>query len=249
MKYKKRLYLLGCILTLLAVAGCRSAEKPAEKSVNGFYVNEFVGETGEEAVIPEDVSEDVPDDIALQKNELYIGADQNANTASEQNKILESLQKAGKASASEVKQEEKALKIKKSAHYYYYTLNSDQKAVYRTILKGLSNREDGFTVYVSRANLYDAYCRVMYDHPELFWAELNYRYWDYGSYVFIRPQYNRTKEQIATDKKAVNKAIRKIKKACRKKSKYDKVLYVYKHLIDTSIISWTPGTIKMYTAH
>ena len=233
MKYKKRLYLLGCILTLLAVAGCRSAEKPAEKSVNGFYVNEFVGETGEEAVIPEDVSEDVPDDIALQKNELYIGADQNANTASEQNKILESLQKAGKASASEVKQEEKALKIKKSAHYYYYTLNSDQKAVYRTILKGLSNREDGFTVYVSRANLYDAYCRVMYDHPELFWAELNYRYWDYGSYVFIRPQYNRTKEQIATDKKAVNKAIRKIKKACRKKSKYDKVLYVYKHLIDT----------------
>ena len=84
MKYKKRLYLLGCILTLLAVAGCRSAEKPAEKSVNGFYVNELVGETGEEAVIPEDVSEDVPDDIALQKNELYIGADQNTNTASEQ---------------------------------------------------------------------------------------------------------------------------------------------------------------------
>ena len=234
MKYKKRVYLLGCILTILAVAGCRATEKSDIKSVNGFYVSEFVGETDENPTIPEDVVEDVPADIALQENELYIGADQDAKTESERSKILDTLQKAGKASASEVKKEEKELKIKKSAHYYYYTLSNDQKAVYRSILKGLANREDGFSVNVTRDNLYDAFCRVIYDHPELFWAELNYRYWDYGSYVFIRPQYNRTKEQIATDKKAVNKAVRKIiKKASQKKSKYDKVLYVYKHLIDS----------------
>ena len=77
--------------------------------MNGFYVSEFVGETDEDPVIPEDVVEVVPDDIALQENELYIGADQNAESESEQNKILDTLQKAGKASASEVKKEEKEL--------------------------------------------------------------------------------------------------------------------------------------------
>ena len=235
MNKRKNILFAVLVIMAIAVAGYVIANQNRKETVNGYYVEDFVGETTEDTTIPEDVVEDVPEDIELQENELYLGTEENTETDPVQEDLLDSLHKAGKTSLVEIEKEEKELGLKGKISYYYYNkCDGDQKAVYRSILKGLKNREDRFYVNVTREELYHAYCRVMYDHPELFWAELNYRYWDYGTYVVLEPVYNRTKDQIKTDKEKVNKALKKIlKEAKKEKNNYDKTLYVYKYLIRT----------------
>ena len=221
------------ILAVLAVAGYAIAGNNRKETVNGYYVHEFDGETTEDPVLPEDAVEDVPEDIELQENEIYIGTEENTETEGTDERILDELMKSGKTSATEIEQEEKKLGLKGKISYYYYNkLNSQQKAVYRSIYKGILNHESGFRVDTTRDTLYDDYCRVMYDHPELFWADISYRYWDYGQYIRLEPVYNRPEEQVKKDREKVNTAVNKIvKEASKEENKYKMALYVYKYLI------------------
>ena len=276
---KKRwnyIYLIFTCLLLLLIISYTSGQQSREV-VHGYYVHEVDGETTEDEELPEDVveEEDIPEDVELLDGEIYIGTEEVEETeaseeatgeearteASEEGKAsaptassqTDLLRKSAKASAAEIKKEEKALGLTGKVSYYHYNqLSENDKTAYRQILTGLKNHEYSFPVEVARADLHDIFYRVMYDHPELFWVDNGYCYWDYSSnrnYVKVSPTYNRTASEAKADQKKINKVINKIvKKASKQEKTYEKIKYVYKYLIrNTDYVANSPDNQNIYS--
>ncbi len=251
MNIKDRLTGLVLIMVILSLTGCGMADQKDRETVNGYYVQQDIGETKEGMTAPEDAVDDLPEGIELQENETYIGTEVSTETdLGEPGSGYEDLRNDSRefvslirddsrsfmpAFSSDSDQEESILGLNGKVSYYHYdSLNKEQKSVYREILKGFVSHDAKFRVDASREEIRDYYDRVMYDHPELFWVSSHFRYWDYGDYVMVEPEYNRTKSQRDRDQVKINQTVdRVLKEVSREKNQYDKVLYIFKYLIRT----------------
>ncbi len=144
----------------------------------------------------------------------------------------------------------------KGGTYYYDQLTSREKAYYNVIKKsGLKNGDmKPLLIARSTSEIYgeieaavDAYSE---DHTEIFWATISYfteeKAKDGSNEYYLRPVklYGFHKRNIASDIKTVNKTIKSIVKAAsKKKTIYDKLLYVHDWLTTHNTYN-TKGTVN-----
>ena len=80
MNIKDRLTGLVLIMVILSLTGCGMADQKDRETVNGYYVQQDIGETKEGMTAPEDAVDDLPEGIELQENETYIGTEVSTET-------------------------------------------------------------------------------------------------------------------------------------------------------------------------
>ncbi len=127
---------------------------------------------------------------------------------------------------------------KKVSYYAYYTLNGEERIVYREILGALRERAESITVSTMIPDtLKKVFTCVMNDHPELFYVD-GYQYTKYTvgdtvTSISFFGTYSMTEEEEKENRKAINDYV----KAClagmpSTKDEYTKVKYLYDYIIE-----------------
>ncbi|MCR4780324.1 MAG: hypothetical protein K5876_04415 [Ruminiclostridium sp.] len=102
-----------------------------------------------------------------------------------------------------------------SSDFYYYRcmLNNNGKSAYDTIHAGLLTGADTIklTTPLSESDVDIVYYSVLYDDPQIVWAEpgFDYTYNNSGNVVSISPMYNRLANDISGTKKALENSVSK----------------------------------------
>lgn len=79
--------------------------------------------------------------------------------------------------------------------YYYTSLSGEELKIYKLMLQGMNSHEDSILLPANIENkLRPIYDMVMFDHPELFWVEKSFGYYNYSDRTVLMPDYNRTKK-------------------------------------------------------
>ena len=91
-----------------------------------------------------------------------------------------------------------------SLYYYYHWLDTEQKQLYMTILKGYQELDTDIRLDTDKFQLVSLVEMVLNDHPELFWIDTSYKYSVYPSYVVFHPEYtcDAAKKEQRMDKKS-----------------------------------------------
>ena len=125
--------------------------------------------------------------------------------------------------------------------YAYETLSDEEKVVYDEITYAIENRLEGITVSTVDEDLLDkAHWAVYYDHGEYFWTE-TYQYEIYRNFkdeivkLVFMPVYTMDQEQQDTYQAQIDQVVDEIlSQAPVDGTDYDKAMYVYKTLIETT---------------
>ena len=103
--------------------------------------------------------------------------------------------------------------VKSNFYYYRCMLNNNGKSAYDTIHAGLLTGADTIKLStpLSTANVDIVYYSVLYDDPQIVWAEpgYDYTYNNSGNVVSISPIYNRLAKDISGAKKSLEKSVSK----------------------------------------
>lgn len=135
---------------------------------------------------------------------------------------------------------EKELEEEQTAYYYgYSTLTEEEQKVYRQFMKGLEEFQEEISVaFISEEQLEKIVNMVMIDHPEYFWTEGEFSYyqeaWSDGSgaNMKILPVYLTTKEEAETINQQIEaKAQEWIGQVDPQADTYGKIKFVYETLI------------------
>lgn len=117
-------------------------------------------------------------------------------------------------------------------------LEEERQDDYDAIYEGLMNMDDEIKVdYMEEDELVELYSAVMYDHPEIFWTEtFAYTQMDFmifGSWSELYPHYLYTAEEAKTyTRQLKEKAEEILTDLPAGASDYEKVKFVYDHIID-----------------
>lgn len=139
-----------------------------------------------------------------------------------------------------LREAEVALSDGEHQEYYFSQLNETGQRVYREMLEGIKNREESFYLSVSgNADISRIYHAVLYDHPELFWAENrnNTSTTSYSGeeYCLFSPGYSYTDEEIMQIQQSMENAYQSVYlQITDEATDYDKVSIVYSYVIDTT---------------
>lgn len=122
--------------------------------------------------------------------------------------------------------------------YYYNQIGEDDKKVYKEIVEGIKTNTEEIYVHsadADRANTIFQY--VLKDFPEIFWcggAIKSTTYDDEDAYTIVAPDYIYSEEEKAGKKAEIETAVNTcLSGISSDASDYDKILYVYKYIVDT----------------
>lgn len=230
---KKTYLIIGIILiALMGVAFYQEmVPKTVTMTVDKYEVDDTVGEeipeTQNQPELVETIEMEVPvEEIeAVQESEIREEFVPESFTIGEQAGALSDMSHTFSFNEQDLRLEEEI------GYYYYDRLGENGKRVYRQILAGLKNMLETFDVNLSSEDAWTYFRMVMNDHPELFWVNTSYTYWDYQDFVKIEPQYNRNEKEKKRDQKKLDKAVEKALKNAPKNGKvYDRIKYVFKYV-------------------
>ena len=101
--------------------------------------------------------------------------------------------------------------VNENFYYYRCALNNSGKTAYDTIHAGLltGTKTIKLSTPLSISDVDIVYYSVLYDDPEIVWAEpgYNYTYNNYGNVTSISPMYNKLAKDISGAKKALEKSV------------------------------------------
>ena len=125
---------------------------------------------------------------------------------------------------------------KKTDILYYSQLDDQGKKTYYILLDGLTKRKEVIAVYpCPEDSLNDAWCAILNDHEEIFWADSYHFTTISGMVAEVQPDYIYTKSEIAARQKQINEIVKQVLKGIDSNSSdYDKILYVYEYIINST---------------
>ena len=120
--------------------------------------------------------------------------------------------------------------------YYYYTqLSGDELKIYKLMYQGMNSHEESILLPADIENrLRPIYDMVRNDHPELFWVENSFRYYNYNDRTVLLPNYNRTKEESEEIEWEIYTALHNFRGTLSEEDfDYDVLRKAYLYIIDT----------------
>lgn len=136
--------------------------------------------------------------------------------------------------------------------FYYATYSETDKKTYRDIYQGILEQRESFIIHckdgeVANEILYT----VLYDFPELFWAEGHVVSTTYGDkYVSMEPTYNCTKEEKEAKQAQIQTATTQaLAGAPKSGDEYQKIKYVYEYLVNSvEYVDNAPDNQNIYSS-
>lgn len=130
-------------------------------------------------------------------------------------------------------------------NYYYELLSEQEKSVYDAIYRAFEDCNEEINLSTGDMNLIDrVFKSVLYDHPEIFWVDIDYTYKSYSSEkTEIIPKYLYTKSEIREQQKQIDQTVSKALSGISKNaSDYNKIIYIYEYLVQ--LIQYDPKVAK-----
>lgn len=136
--------------------------------------------------------------------------------------------------------------------FYYATYSDTDKQTYRDIYQGILEQRESFNIHCKDGEIANEILyTVLYDFPELFWAEGHVVSTTYGNtYVSMKPTYNCTKEEKEIKKAQVEAAATKALEGVPKSGDaYAKIKYVYEYLVNSvEYVDNAPDNQNIYSS-
>lgn len=196
---KKRVFsLLTAICILLSVSACAPKEVPPAATPEPTPTPS--GSGTQEAVVPEDIKSGV-ETVTIDGVEFGMGL----IMAEEEGAMDENPEREIDRAVEPIKPvpDEMLDGTALSEDFYYYrsTLDATEQQAYDLLRAGMLEGEAkiAMTVPIDKSRIFDIYKKIVFDSPEMFWAEAGLKYWynQYNVVTFVEPKYNDLVEDIA----------------------------------------------------
>lgn len=170
--------------------------------------------------------------------QVNVDQEENEETTEDRKKVAISTEDFVTTTESSV-DEKKTNKKNPLKQFYYEQLSSNEKKAYKDVYEGLIKRKERIKVFVhDTEGLQKVYRAVLYDHAEIFWCDLSYRYNYHNAFIKyyeLMPQYFYSKAEIESKKSQIKaEASKCLSKISKSETDYNKLLYVFKYLIQNT---------------
>lgn len=120
-------------------------------------------------------------------------------------------------------------------HFYYNQLSESDRTVYRELMQGIEQMEEGIRIHAGREDHPEkVYEYLLFDCPEFFWCAGSSQMSVYEDYTEFYPAYSCSPEEKERKRREIDAAARTcIDGIDSAASEYEKIRYVYEYLVDT----------------
>lgn len=117
--------------------------------------------------------------------------------------------------------------------YYYNQLNDEAKDAYEIMYSSVKNLDDKCTLKTDEETLSQVFTAVLYDNPEIFWLDTEYKYFYYGNKVIFKPNYSYTEDEVAQYSIELNNKVNEIlNEASFCVTDFEKELFFHDYICD-----------------
>ena len=97
--------------------------------------------------------------------------------------------------------------LENRTYYYYNNLTDEQKTAYITVYSAIISFQDTRRIATNADKIEDIFIAVLYDNPQIFWVNSNFKFYDYDGSVQLNLTYRKTKAEVDEINKNLNEKI------------------------------------------
>lgn len=121
-------------------------------------------------------------------------------------------------------------------YYYYNNLNDSEKDAYITMYYSFMSFDDSFVMEIDVDNLKSVFIAVLYDNPQIFWVDNDYKYVENHKSVLFTPNYRYTEKDAQEKAFQLNNKVNEIVSYVNTLgTDYDKELYIHDYICENTV--------------
>ncbi len=121
-------------------------------------------------------------------------------------------------------------------YYYYNNLTDEQKTAYITVFSQMIGFQESRRIAINADDIEKIFVAVLYDNPQIFWVDSNFKYYDYEGSVQLNLTYRNTQEEADEINENLNDKIAQIMSSMDNNlSDYDIEKYLHDYVCENTV--------------